>query len=220
MLTDDAINHVPARQRRKEARPGELLDAALDLFVERGFANTKTEDVAARAGVSKGTLYLYFPSKEELLKAVIRHNLSLTIAKGGETVSGFQGATSELLALIAHGWWERVGQTQASGIFKLMMTEMRNFPALSEFYRAEVIAPGQSLVSRLIQRGIDRGEFRQVDVHDTARSLIYPMLLLCMHKHSFGACDFEGGADAAQRFIANHVDLMINGLVRPLAAQS
>ena len=65
------------RERRKEARPGELLDAALDLFVEKGFAATRAEEVAARAGVSKGTLFLYFPSKEELFKAVVRENLSL-----------------------------------------------------------------------------------------------------------------------------------------------
>src|SRR5690349_24617191 len=73
---------VPPRQRRKEARPQELLDAALELFVEKGFAATRSEEVAARAGVAKGTLYLYYPSKEDLLKAVVRENLSAIISEG------------------------------------------------------------------------------------------------------------------------------------------
>src|SRR5262245_31423824 len=130
------------RRRRKEARPQELLDAALDLFVEKGFAATKIEDVAARAGVSKGTVYLYYPSKEELLKAVIRQNLSLSIARGGDLAASFPGSTAELLAALSQAWWSRVGETQASGIFKLIITEMRNFPEFASFYRAEVIEPG------------------------------------------------------------------------------
>jgi TetR/AcrR family transcriptional regulator len=86
------------RQRRKLERPQELLDSALDLFVEKGFAATRSEEVAARAGVSKGTLYLYYPSKEELLKEVIRHNVVNQIAEGVEIVRAFEGSSSELLA--------------------------------------------------------------------------------------------------------------------------
>src|SRR5262245_16130709 len=96
------------RRRRKEARPQELLDAALDLFVEKGFAATKIEDVAALAGVSKGTVYLYYPSKEELLKAVIRQNLSLSIAHAGDLAANFPGCTAELLTMLSQAWWSRV----------------------------------------------------------------------------------------------------------------
>src|SRR5690349_18333379 len=99
---------APARQRRKEARPQELLDAALALFVEKGFAATRSEEVAARAGVSKGTLYLYYPSKEELLKAVIHHNLSPLIAEGADLADRFEGSMAELLAALMRTWWERV----------------------------------------------------------------------------------------------------------------
>src|SRR5882762_2449750 len=119
---------VQTRQRRKEARPQELLGAALELFVEKGFAATKTEEVAERAGVSKGTLYLYYPSKEELLKAVIRQNLSQLIAEGSGMADEFEGPTSELLACLMQAWWERVGNTPAGGIHKIMMSEVRNFP--------------------------------------------------------------------------------------------
>src|SRR6185295_2415125 len=91
---------APTRQRRKEARPQELLGAALELFVEKGFSATKTEEVASRAGVAKGTLYLYYSSKEELLKAVVRENLSALIAEGGTIASAFEGTTHELLLVL------------------------------------------------------------------------------------------------------------------------
>src|SRR4051794_15446831 len=92
---DDA--HAAKRERRKEARPGELLDAALDLFVEKGFAATRAEEVAARAGVSKGTLFLYFPSKEELFKAVVRENISGRFAEWQEEVETLEGTTPQMV---------------------------------------------------------------------------------------------------------------------------
>src|SRR5512138_3141151 len=101
-----AEQHAPGRQRRKEARPQELLDAALDLFVEKGFAATRSEEVAVRAGVSKGTLYLYYPSKEELLKEVVRQNVVNRIVRAVDLIRHFDGDTSELLARVLRLWWE------------------------------------------------------------------------------------------------------------------
>ncbi|HWP18335.1 MAG TPA: TetR/AcrR family transcriptional regulator [Burkholderiaceae bacterium] len=214
-LADSPLPGDAPRRRRKEARPQELLDAALQLFVEKGFAATKMDDVASRAGVSKGTVYLYFPSKEELLKAVIRRNLSLTIAEGDDALSRFDGPTAELLHLLARQWWERVGETQASGIFKLIITEVRNFPDLAQFYAEEVIEPGRRLVTKLLQRGIDRGEFRPVPLLDTAHALIFPMLMLCLHKHSVGACAIGDEVTSDPRsFIDHHIDLLLHGLHR------
>lgn len=179
---------VPPRQRRKEARPQELLDAALDLFVERGFAATRTEDVAQRAGVSKGTLYLYYPSKEELLKAVIRHHVVNQIAEGAQICRDFQGSSAELLALMLRMWWERIGETQASGIVKLMTCEVRNFPEIAQFYVDEVVLPSNRILAEVIRRGIDRGEFRAVGVAEAVHALIGPLVFLAMNKHSLGAC--------------------------------
>jgi len=117
------------RERRKEARPGELLEAALDLFVEKGFAATRSEEVAARAGVSKGTLFLYFQSKEELFKAVVIENLAGRFTEWNREFDQFEGSTADMLRYCMRVWWERVGSTQASGLTKLMMSEGRNFPA-------------------------------------------------------------------------------------------
>ena len=202
------------RQRRKDARPSELLDAALALFVEKGFAATKSEEVAARAGVSKGTLYLYFPSKEELLKAVIRHTLLADIARGAERLAQEEnGPTGELLVELMTDWWVNVYESPSSAIFKLVMTEVRNFPDIGEFYLREVIEPGHQLIGGLVQRGIDRGEFRSVDVDSVVHSIVLPMVMLCLHKHSMGACGFaDSHLTHPAEFISQHLDLILNGL--------
>jgi AcrR family transcriptional regulator len=206
------------RRRRKEARPQELLDAALALFVEKGFAATRTDEVAARANVSKGTLYLYFPSKEELFKAVVRHNLSTLIAEGQGLVDGFEGSTSELLTCLMQKWWERVGNTPASGIFKVMMSEARNFPELAQFYVDEVVKPSQALLGRTVERGMLRGEFRALPAQDVVYALIAPVLFLAMHKHSLGACGLAAAEMDAESFLRTQMELVLRGLeCRPSA---
>ena len=116
--------------------------------------------MAARAGVSKGTLFLYFPSKEELFKAVVRENISGRFREWNEEFRAFEGSSADMVRYCLKVWWERVGDTRASGITKLMMSEAQNFPELAAFYHQEVVQPGQDLIRRILQRGIDRGEFR------------------------------------------------------------
>lgn len=204
---------VGARQRRKLARPQELLDAALDLFVEKGFASTRSEEVAARAGVSKGTLYLYYPSKEELLKAVIRERLGGQIAAGANEIRQFSGSSSEMLHRLFAHWWLRVYESPASGVFKLIITEVRNYPEIAEFYRQQVIEPGQKLIGQALQRGIDRGEFRRdFDLGLAIYSLVLPMIMLCLHKHSIGVCIPVQTLAEPLPFIEQHVELILRGL--------
>lgn len=204
---------APTRQRRKEARPQELLDAALALFVEKGFAATRSDEVAVRAGVSKGTLYLYYPSKEELLKAVIQQNYGTVIAEGVDIVDEFEGPTGELLGMLMRMWWQRVGSTPAGGIHKIMMMEVRNFPEIAEFYRDEVIRPAAELLVRTLQRGVERGEFRPLKYEETTHALFAPLIFMALHKNSFGACAVEGFDLDPDRVIETHIDLMLNGLL-------
>ncbi len=200
------------RERRKEARPGELLDAALDLFVEKGFAGTRAEEVAARAGVSKGTLFLYFQSKEELFKAVVRENISGRFKEWNDEFERFEGTAAEMLAYCMTVWWERVGTTRASGITKLMMSEAGNFPEITAFYRQEVILPGQALFRRIMQRGVDRGEFRPMDLDYAIYSVIAPMIFLILAKHSAGTCADASLTENAHKYIAAQVDTILHGL--------
>jgi AcrR family transcriptional regulator len=200
------------RQRRKEARPQELLDAALELFGEKGYAATRTDDVAERAGVSKGTLYLYYPSKEELLKAVISQRLSVEIAAVAAFVDQYEGPTATLFTEVLTAWWQNVFDSPTSAIFKIVITEVRNFPELGEFYNREFAEPGRQLVARMLERGIARGEFRAVDVPATVMSLIMPMIMLCLHKHSLAVCRPLELALDPRAFIQHHAELVLRAL--------
>ncbi len=204
---------APARrERRKQARPGELLDAALCLFVEKGFAATRAEEVAARAGVSKGTLFLYFPSKEELFKAVVHENISGRFGEWNDELDAFEGDSAALLLHTMNAWWERVGMTRASGITKLVMSEAGTFPDIANFYQYEVIEPGKDLLKRVLQRGIDRGEFRDMDLELAVYSLIAPMIFLLMWKHSMAPCCPPGDHLDPRAFLNTQVGLLLNGM--------
>ena len=200
------------RERRKDARPGELLDAALALFVEKGFAATRAEEVAARAGVSKGTLFLYFPSKEELFKAVVNDNLAGRFAAWNQEFDAFEGGTPDLLRHVMRLWWERVGSTPVSGITKLMLCEGGNFPELAAFYQREVVTPGHALLRRVIQRGIDRGEFAPVAVDLAIYTVLAPLMFLMLWKHSTPVCVEGDVALDPERYLAVQAEVVLRGL--------
>lgn len=201
------------RRRRKDARPAELLEAALTLFVEKGFAATRSEEVAKAAGVSKGTLYLYFPSKEELLKAVIQHFLGTEIETGIQEAAAADGPVAEVMEKLLVNWWTRIYEGPASGVFKLVITEVRNFPEIGEFWVERVVAPGQAIVSGLIQRGIDRGEFEVDDIACAVHSILMPMILECVHKHSFMACGIGKDMEIDPvTFMHAHLRLVFKGM--------
>lgn len=184
------------------------------LFVERGFAGTRSEEVAQRAGVSKGTLYLYFPSKEDLFKAVIRTHLTVPIAECTELAARFEGHSADLLRTLMDMIWAQLGKTPAGSIIKVILAEARNFPEIAQFYVNEVIEPTHRLLAGTLQRGIARGEFRPLsNVDAMVPALIAPSLLLAMHQHSVGACavctDLPKDDDAA---IQMQMDVLLAGL--------
>jgi TetR/AcrR family transcriptional regulator len=203
----------PPRQRRKQARPGELLDAALTLFVEKGYAATRVEEVASRAGVSKGTLFLYFPSKEELFKAVVRENIAGRFDEWNQELDEFRGSSAELLRYALHTWWERLGLTPASGITKLIVGEARNFPEIAAFYEQEVIEPGNRLLRRVLKHGVDSGEFKPLDLDLAVYSLISPMLFLLLWKHSMAPCSPAGAQFDPAEFIDSQASLLLEGML-------
>jgi AcrR family transcriptional regulator len=216
-MSPEFSSHCPFRRRRKEARPAELLDAALTLFVEKGYAATRSEEVARAAGVSKGTLYLYFPSKEELLKAVIQHFLADQISAGAQEAAAMEGPTPQVMEELLVNWWFKMYDSPASGVFKLVITEVRNFPEIARFYVERVIEPGNALVAGLLARGIERGEFRPVNVESAVHSLLMPLVLLCVHKHSLGACGLADACGPGLQadplgFVRDHLHLVLQGL--------
>ena len=206
----------PRWTRRKDARPQELLAAALDLFVERGYAATRLEDVAARAGVSKGTLYLYFTNKEELFKAVVRENVVPVLGEAEGIVDRHEGHSADLFREIALGWWERIGNTKLSGITKLMMAEANNFPEVTQFYYDEVISRGNAMIARMLERGVQRGEFRPMDINNAVNVVCAPMVMLMVWKHSFTACRPE--PISSEDYLNSFIDIFLRGVLIDSAA--
>jgi AcrR family transcriptional regulator len=210
MSETETTTHRPRWERRKQARPAELLGAALDLFVEKGYAGTRLEDVATRAGVSKGTLYLYFENKEELFKAVVRENIVTRLSEAAQEIGAFDGPTPDLLRRLITEWWNEFGCTQAGALSKLMMAESGNFPEIAGFYLAEVIDPWHRLLGSVIERGVRRGEFRPVDVPMFARVLTAPLVMVCLWNHSFGPCSAQ--PLDAEGFVATVLDTHLAAL--------
>jgi AcrR family transcriptional regulator len=208
MASDPQI--LPRRRaRRKEARPGEIVEAALRLFADRGFAATKLEDVAAAAGIGKGTIYLYFPTKEDLFRAVVRQAVLPNLAAATAIAQDPDTSAADILRAIAEHFL-RLLNTDLTAIPKLVVAESGNFPAIAKFYAEEVILKGMALIRGVLAQGIERGEFRPVDLDSALPLFSAPLLLLLLWKHSLGRhTDIQFDARAV---IATHLDVLLRGL--------
>jgi len=195
-----------------EERPGDILDAALEAFVENGFAATRLEDVAQRAGVSKGTLYLYFESKEALFKAAVRENIVPFLERAEQRVEAYRGPSRDLLAEVMRGWWKDMHESRITGLPKLMVSEASNFPEAARFFFDEVVQRVRGLFARVLRRGIERGEFRPVDVEYTVRVAMAPVVMALIWKHSMVKCQID--AIDADRQLQALIDVLLHGIVR------
>jgi len=201
-------------RRRKEARPAEILAAALDVFRARGFAAARLEDVAAKAGVSKGTLYLYFPGKEALFKALVREAVLPNIERAEALASTHPGPASAILReLLTNFGLLMATDDRVSAFPKLMIAEAGNFPELARFYLHQVIRRGMRLMAGVVKRGIETGEFRAVDPAAAARLAVAPILFLALWRHSFAA--FDSSAPKPRRIVETHVQVFLAGLAAP-----
>lgn len=199
------------RSRRKEARPAEVIEAARDLFMSRGYAATKLEDVARKAGVSVGLPYLYFESKEGLFKAVVRESILPQFRMGEEMLDGFAGSSEAFLRILAQKFWE-MEQSPNAGLSKLIIAEAGNFPDIARFYMEEVVLRGRRFFARILQRGIDRGEFRPMDVEQMARVAAAPLTMLSLWNRSLRPYEPDPAHAAGEPYIDAYLDLILHGL--------
>ena len=205
--------HTNKRQRRKAARPGEIIAAALDLFVEHGFAATKLDDVARLAGISKGTLYLYFDSKEALFEAVVREIVIPQVERSEGLVAEHDGSQAALLQKLVLNWWQSVSTTRICGIPKLMIAESANFPKTARFFVDNVLNRVRRIFNQVIERGIAQGEFREMNPEYVTRLLMAPMVLLAIWRHSLMPYDQSFPLEE-ETYLQIHLDLFIRGLCR------
>lgn len=196
-------------RRRKEERPSEILQAALKAFSKKGFAATKLDYVAKEAGVSKGTLYLYFEGKEALFKAVVKEFVLPQIAKAEEQAEHYDGPIKALMAKLLEQWQTNVLETDLSGISKIIIAEASNFPDLATFYLENVIQRTRLFVANLIALGIKRGEFRVCDPKYAARAFLTPMVFSAIWQHSLAPFDDDYDVN---EYLGFHLDIFLRGI--------
>ena len=205
-----APQQLPKRRRRKAARPGEIIDAALDLFVAKGFAATRLEDVARHAGVAKGTVYLYFDSKENLFQAVVKEVILPELAKAEHMAAEYVGSRKSLIMLLVNNWWNFVGHSRLAGIPKLMVSEAANFPELARYYVDCVVRRARQLMKSVIVQGIDSGEFKAHDPECSVRLLIAPVIFALIWEKSLAVHDMQHYD--LETYIQTHLTLFFDGI--------
>jgi AcrR family transcriptional regulator len=199
----------PRWRRRAEARPAEILDAALTVFSARGFAAAKLDDVAKEAGVSKGTLYLYFKSKEALFEAMALEMMRMPVLAQLETIAKAETATDGLRQLIQF-MAKMLADPRRSALPKLIIAESAGFPELAKIWLKSVIQPVRQRLVKLIEAGIASGEFRKVDPWATTKLVIAPFLLTALWRHTFEHIDDRRFDFAA--LLRQHMDFLLRGL--------
>jgi AcrR family transcriptional regulator len=204
----------PRFQRRKEARPGEICAAALEVFVERGFAAAKLEEIARRAGVSKAAVYLYFADKETLFRAVVEQAVTPNVGAVVAMADAYEGPFAPLLEQVL----ERIAQFMTSSripaVAKMVIAESRNFPELARIWHERVVGLGVRALSGQIAKAQARGELKSGDPRFMAFSIMGPMLIGVIWRETFEPIGAE--AIDVPALARQHARTVLNGmLARP-----
>lgn len=199
----------PKRTRRKDDRPGELISAALDLFAERGFAATKLSDVAARAGVAKGTVYRYFDTKQDLFRAAVRDALSVNLQAFEKASAASDTPLAELLTPLLVRVATQVGDSRLPAILRMVVADSRTLPDLAVIWRDEVVAKALGLLAGRIAAAQKRGEVREGDPTLYAFSLIGPLVTGVLFREVFGQED-QLTPDLTE-LVSQHVETILRG---------
>ncbi len=196
------------QRRRKEARPSEIIAAGLQEFAEHGFAATKLIDIARRAGVVKGTIYRYFPNKEALFEAAITSRVNPMVEQVNQMLDHYQGSTEDLLRAALPQMYKQIFASDLHILLRIIITEANRFPDIAKLYHDQSIVKGKAFLQRVVQRGIERGEFRQGLTAELPMIIVAPVLMSVVWKMTFDRYDPLN----IESLAAAHVDLVLNGL--------
>jgi AcrR family transcriptional regulator len=209
----NAVQRGPKFRRRAEARPDEVLDAALALFVEKGFAATRVEDIASRAGLSKGAVYLYFPSKEAILEGLVKRAVRPIADNALGFLENYAGDPRLVIGTVLKMIAGRIADPKLIAIPRLLVREIVNFPDFAQMYRREVLDRVIPAVTALIASGVREGYFRPVDPELTLRSVVGPIIAHMLMAELFGIRPANGLE--IERLIDNHLTILFDGLSAP-----
>jgi len=201
----------PRWRRRAEARPEEILEAALAEFTERGFEAARMEDVGKRAGLSKAGVYLYFPSKMALLEALIEARVSPLAAQAQTLAEAGKDDPLAALRLLARVAAHRIADPNVFAVPRLVIGLSGRFPEIADYYRTHVVEKARSALEALLEAGIAKGQLRRVDVSAAVRAFIGPMFFEAMWTHVLRG---ESALKDPEKLIEQHFDILLNGLER------
>jgi AcrR family transcriptional regulator len=201
----------PKWQRRSEDRPREICAAALDVFAEKGFAAAKVDEIARRAGVSKGTLYLYFKDKEDLFRAVVRDAVAPNVEAITAAISTLEAPFADVVRMFLAGFADREARLPVGAVAKMVIGESRNFPELARVWHDEVASKAIGALASFVERAQQRGEVRAGDPRLYAFSLMGPMVLGALWRATLVPA---GGEPLDLIALARqHADAVLDGLV-------
>jgi AcrR family transcriptional regulator len=202
--------HLRSWQRRKQARPAEILESALSVFAEKGFAAARMEDIALKAGVTKGTIYLYFPSKEEVFKSLAREHCTQNLIVAAEQAEKFEGSVFEFLKEFYGHFVGMVLSSEAAVLPKIIIGESGNFPELARFWREEVIEKATVMMAGVMARAKARGEIRDLPTEVVCKLAMAPILMCLVWRTTFEKTDDR--AFDYDAYINTHCDVFFKGI--------
>ena len=206
----------PKWRRRKQARPGEIVDAALEVFAEKGFAAAKLDDIARRAGISKATLYLYFETKEEIFRAVAQAAVAALLGPLETPAEVSDGLFAEFAPRLLSRTAEIMNGGRVPAIARMVIGESRNFPDLARIWHDDVVASVIGILTAIIARAQARGEVAPGDPRLHAFSLMGPMVMAMLFREVFGG---EANPPDLQTLADTHAGTALRGLRMPTIAQ-
>jgi AcrR family transcriptional regulator len=196
-------------RRRAEARPDEILDAALDEFIANGFDAARMDDIAASAGVTKGALYLYFEGKEAMLRALIEREVAPMVARLEALAEAPAPDPIELIRHAARMVSGALANPRLFAVPRLIVGISGRFPELAEFYRETVFARARAVIAKLVQRGVELGQFRNVDPVAAARAMMGPIMVEVLWTHVLRG---ESELGRGQAWIDAQLDILLRGI--------
>jgi len=198
------MSDQPKYQRRKEDRPQEITEAAFEIFAEKGYAAARVEEVAQRAGVSKGLTYLYFKTKEELFKAVVKSVVVRRVDALVEAVDTTELSSEEFIRGPLLEFMKHVPGSPIAVVIKLLISEGARHPDLVDYYWESVVSKGLTAISGFIDRGVERGEFRRTAVNDLPQVMLAPMMLSMIWRLIFAKRELD-----TDKLMETQIDMLL-----------
>jgi AcrR family transcriptional regulator len=207
---DSSTSPAPKFRRRADARPDEVLDAAIALFADKGYAATTVQEIAAKAGLSKGAVYLYFPSKAAVLEGLVERAISPVAQTALSQLAKFSGDPRPLIAQVMKMFVARLRETDALAVPRIIVHEAVAAPEIAQMYRRAVLDKAVPALTGLIAKGVEGGFIRRVDPELTVRSVVGPILVHLLLDEIFDLRP-ESGLQL-ERLIDNHLTILLAGL--------